>query len=101
MGESHVTIGKSFDEVVRNSAMKITEDYTRAHGESMRAAIIRSTGQPIDHSCPVPLLEVKLYVNGFASGVANVLAAVLTGKLDLSLIKKEICAGKDDEEPTP
>ena len=101
MDKNHVTVGKSFNKVVIDTAMKITEDYVRKHSESMKASIINSTGQQIDFSSGVPSPELKIYVNAFASGVGNVLAAVLSGELDLYVIKTQINAGKIDEEPTP
>ncbi len=104
MDNKHVTTGKSFEEVVRNTAIKITGDYLLAHGDLMKAAIVNCTEQPIDFSSKQVPHECRIYMSAFASGVGNVLAAVLTGKLDLYIIKKEIQAGTGEqpvEEPTP
>ncbi len=102
--KNSISIGKSFDAVIRETAIKIAGDYFLEHSERMVATISNCTGQPIDiHSKEVPP-ELKIYMNAFSSGVGCVLAAILTGKLDLYVMKKEInaAAAEDiDKEPTP
>ncbi len=104
MDNKHVTMGKSLEEVVRKTAIRLTGDYLLEYGERMKAAIINCTGQPINFSSKEVPPECRIYMSAFASGVGNVLADVLTGKLDLYVMKKEIQAGDGEqavEKPAP
>ena len=104
MDEHIVSTGKSFEEVIKKTAIRLAGDYLLDHGELMKAAIINCTGQPIDFSSKEVPPECRIYMSAFASGIGNVLTAVLTGKLDLYVMKKEISAGTGEqpaEDPTP
>ncbi len=85
-----IHIDTSLAGVVRQSAVSFTSDFFSAHPENLIQLVERRKGIPLDISGNKMLTEAQLVLDGFTAGVANMLHAIITGKLDIAVIKKKI-----------
>ena len=80
----------SLQGVVEQTAVSIATEYMTRHPEVLLRIVQRVTGRPLDASKPGMPPEGKLVLDGISTGAGIVLHAILSGQLDIALIKRKI-----------
>ncbi len=80
----------SLQGVVEQTAISIVTEYMTRHPEVLLRIVQRVTGKPLDSSTDGMPPEGKLVLDGISTGAGIVLHGVLSGQLDIALIKRRI-----------
>jgi len=90
MSKQTIKVDTSLKGVVEQTAISIVTDYMSAHPEVLLRIVQRVTGKPLDASNPGMPPEGKLVLDGISTGAGIVLHGILSGQLDIALIKRRI-----------
>jgi hypothetical protein len=80
----------SLQGVVEQAALSIVTEYMSIHPEVLLRIVQRVTGKPLDGSKKGMPPEGKLVLDGISTGAGIVLHGILSGQLDIALIKRRI-----------
>ena len=84
-----IMVDTSLQGVVEQSAISIATEYMSRHPEVLLRIVQRVTGKPLDTGKDMPP-EGKLVLDGITTGAGIVLYGILSGQLDIALIKRKI-----------
>ena len=85
-----ITVDTSLQGVVEQTAISIVTEYMSLHPEVLLRIVRRVTGKQLDASKPGMPPEGKLVLDGISTGAGIVLHGILSGQLDIALIKRKI-----------
>ena len=90
MAKRVIKTDTSLQGVVEQTAISIATEYMTRHPEVLLRIVQRVTGKPLDASQDGMPHEGKLVLDGITTGAGIVLHGILSGQLDIALIKRRI-----------
>ncbi len=85
-----ISTDTSLQGVVEQAAISIATEYMTRHPEVLLRIVRHVTGKQLDIRKPGMPTEGKLVLDGISTGAGIVLHGILSGQLDIALIKRKI-----------